>query len=236
MITIIRRAWLPRNLPELAVWFANFAMKFNEVFAALGFTVAENTMVQKANATVQWINDVMGNLDATAAAIRSFRDQLLYGEKNDPKPLVPSTDLPTVPPDYLSSIIQFVDKLKDRIELADGYTPDIGAQLGIVPVKPDGISEDAVKPLLEAFAAFENYEFAVVVTGRAKADQNELQFRVMGQETWQTLKTFTGKSGNAQYQPTPAGQPVKLELRVQLYRNNQKYGQPSNPVYITLNP
>lgn len=205
MIVILKRVWLPTTLPLLAVWFANFATKFNEVFAALGFTAADNTAVQNANATVQWINDVMGNQEATAAAIRSFRDQLLYGEKNDPKPLVPSTDLPAAPADYVSSIIQWVDKLKERIELADNYTPDIGAQLGIVPIKPDGISEENVKPTLKVFPAIENYDFSAVVEGRAKSDQNELQIRVMGQEKFESFLKFTGKSCDAQYQPTPEG-------------------------------
>lgn len=236
MIKIIRRVWLPTNLPELAVWFANFAMKFSEVYVALGFKADDNTAVQNANATVQWINDLMGTQEANAAAIRSFRDQLLYGEKNDAKPLVPSTELPPAPAEYVSSIVQWLDTLKEKIELADDYTPDIGAQLGIVAPPPGGISEENVKPVLEAFAALENYDFAVVVTGRGKADQNELQFRLPNQESWQTLKTFTGKSCNAQYKPTPEGQPIKIEIRVQLYRNNQKYGQPSNPAYITLNP
>jgi len=236
MIKVIIRRWLPRNLPELAVWFANFAVKFNEVFGALGFTVADNTAVQNANATVQWLNDAMGVLDANVSAFKSFRDQLLFGEKNDPKPAVPSMDLPTVPADYLSSIIQFVDKLKERIELADGYTPTIGEQLGIVAVKPDGISEEDVKPTLKLFPAIENYDFSAVVEGRGKSDQNELQIRVMGQEKFESFLKFTGKSCDAQYKPTPEGQPVKLELRLQLYRNNQKYGQPSNPVYLTLNP
>ena len=236
MIKIIRRIWLPTNLPELAVWFANFADKFKTVYAALSFTAADNTAVQTANATVQWINDVMGSQEASAAAVRSFRDQLLYGEKNDAKPAVPATDLPPVPAEYVSSIVQWLDTFKEKIELSDGYTPDIGAQLGIVANNAGGISEENVKPSVEAFAAVENYDFAAVVTGRGKADQNELQFRLPNQEGWQTLKTFTGKSCNAQYQPTPEGQPIKIEIRVQLYRNNRKYGQPSNPVYITLNP
>ena len=100
----------------------------------------------------------------------------------------------------------------------------------------EAVSEADVKPALNVFPANENYDFAVVVNNRAKSDQSDLQFRVMNQEKWESLLRFTGKSADAQYKPTPEGQPVKIELRVQLYRRNEKYGAPSDAVYVTLNP
>lgn len=236
MIKIIRKQWLPTTLPQLAVWFANFALKFAEVYASLGFKTDDNAAVQKANETVQWLNDAVEVSDANSAALRSFRDQSLFGEKGDDAPTVPSMDLPAPPAELSSSIIQWLDKLKERIELADTYTPDIGAQLGIVSTPTDGVSESEVKPTVEAFPASEGYAFAVVVKNRAKADQNELQIRLPNQEAWQSLKTFTGKSCDAEFTPETPGQPVKLQIRVQLYRANRKYGQPSDAVYVTLNP
>jgi hypothetical protein len=236
MIVIIKRKWLPTTLPLLAVWFANFSMKFAEVSAGLGFKPADIAAVENANSTVQWLNDAMGVLDANAAAFRSFRDQLLYGEKNDAQPAVPATNLPSAPADYVSSIVQWLDRLKEKIELAENYTPDIGAQLGFVAPAQGGISEENVKPTLKVFAAVEDYLFSVVVEGRGKSDQNELQYRVMGQEKFDSLLKFTGKATDAQYKPSPEGAPVKIEVRIQLYRRNEKYGQPSDPVYITLNP
>lgn len=236
MINFIRREWLPRALPDLAVWFVNFAKQFADVFASLGFTAADNTSVQNDNATVQWLNDSMQVNEASAAAMRSFRDQTLYGEKNDAPPDVPSTGLPAPPAALTASIVQRVVNLKEKIELANGYTPDIGALLGIVVPPTGGISEADVKPTLKAFPAAENYDFAVVVENRAKSDQNELQYRVMNQEKWESLLRFTGKSADARYKPTPEGQPVKIEVRILLYRKNEKYGQPSDAVYVTLNP
>lgn len=236
MIKIIRRTWLPQTLPALAVWFANFALKFADYYTLLGFTNTDKTAVDNANAVVQWLNTAMEVNEANDAALRSMRDQLLYGEKNDPAPTVPTMELPASPAPLISSIIQWLDKFKERIELSEEYTPDIGAQLGIVATPSEGIAEDDVKPTIKAFPASGDYDFAVVVENRAKADQSEILYRPMNQEKFESLKFFTGKSGNAQYKPTPEGAPVKIEIRVQLYRNNEKYGQPSDPTYLTLNP
>lgn len=235
MIKIIRRIWLPTTLPELAIWFSNFAKQFDDLFAALGFSAAENTSVQNDNLTVQWLATAMEINEASYSAMKTFRDQTLFGEKNDDAPGVPPTDLPAAPAARTASIIQRLTNLVDRIELADNFTPDIAALLGIVAVKTGDIAEGDVKPSVEAFEGAENFEFAVVVTNRAKADQCDLQMRLPGQESWQSLKMFTGKSCNARYQPAD-GQSIKIEIRVQLYRSNEKYGQPSNPVYVRLNP
>jgi hypothetical protein len=231
-----RRIWLPTNLPELAAWFANFALKFAEFYTALGFTAGDNTTVQNDNASVQWVNDAMSVNESNTAALRTFRDITLYGEKNDAPPTEPSMNLPPPPTDFTSSIVQRVATLADKIELADNYTPDIGAQLGIIQTKKVGLIEESVKPAIRVAAGAGNYDFTTVITDKGKSDQADLQIRRLGQEKWESLKQFTGKSCTAQYKPDPEGAPVKIEVRVQLSRRNEKYGHASDPVYITLNP
>jgi hypothetical protein len=236
MINIINRKWLPRTLPALAAWFANFAEHFGALYAQLGFKSDVLAEVTADNSTVQWLNDAMAMNEANGAALRHFRDATLYGEKNDAAPTNPSMMMPSLPPNLSHSIIQRVVALAEKIQLADGYTEDLGAQLGIVVPKSDGVGENAVKPSVKVFPAAENHDFAVVVENRGRADQSELQYRVMGQETWKSLKIFTGKSCDAQFAPATDGQPVQVQVRVQLHRKNQKYGQPSDAVYATLNP
>jgi hypothetical protein len=237
MIKQIRRTWLPTKLPEMAAWYVNFALKFTEFYHVLGFTAADDTFVQNDNAAVQWLNGAFEVNDSNAAALRSFRDQTLYAGRNDLPPTTPSMNLPPPPPNnFTTSIIQRLDTLKEKIELAENYTPDIGLQLGIVPAKREALAPVTVKPLLKVFPAEGNYDFAVVLDGRGKSDLNDLQVRVPNQEKFTSLLRFTGKSGNAQFKPEPEGQPVKVELRIQLYKLNEKYGQPSDAVYVTLNP
>lgn len=236
MIKTIRRIWLPTNLPDLAAWFANFALKFGGVYTLLGFTAGDNTIVQNDNASVQWLNEAMPVNESNSAALRSFRDLTLYGEKNEAPPTAPSMNLPPPPNAFTTAVIQRLVTLVDKIELADNYTPDIGAQLGIFPTKKEAIGAQSVKPTIKVTAAQNNYGFAVAVEDRGRSDLSDLQIRKLNQEKWESVKNFTGKTGTAQYKPEPEGAPVKIEVRIQLYRSNEKYGHASDPVYVTLNP
>ncbi len=58
----------------------------------------------------------------------------------------------------------------------------------------------------------------------------------MNGENWSELTSGTGKSSNMKISPTVAGQPERLELKIQLYKANEIYGQQSNPTYATFNP
>lgn len=64
----------------------------------------------------------------------------------------------------------------------------------------------------------------------------EIEIRFAGSEQWQTVKSFTGKSADVKVSPPAGGQPMQIQARVQLYRKNIKYGQPSDAVYVTVNP
>ena len=58
----------------------------------------------------------------------------------------------------------------------------------------------------------------------------------MNTEEWTELASGTGKSGNVHITPATEGQPERLELKVQLYKSNEIYGQTSDPTYATFNP
>jgi len=94
----------------------------------------------------------------------------------------------------------------------------------------------SVKPSIEVFAAAGNYEFALVVTNRADSDMYEVQIRRANSETWETVKSATGKSVNVRVTPTAAGKAEQLQTRVRLIKKNDPYGEPSNPSYVTVSP
>lgn len=98
------------------------------------------------------------------------------------------------------------------------------------------ISPDTVKPTLEAFAAQTGYEAAIVVGNRAKSDMWKVLGRRMNSENWNMISSGTGKSADIQITPTTPGQPERIELKILLYKANEPYGQPSDPVYVTFNP
>jgi hypothetical protein len=236
MIKKLKRSWLPVSLEALSPWLSNFALKFDEVALGLGFTAADVKIVQDDNTVVQWLLDAQQAAEANLDAFRKFRDETLYGEKGDPTPVDPPTTLPPQPSTLTTTIIERLVKLVERIQLADNYTPAIGAALGIVTTPEGGISPENVKPTIQIFPAQNNYEAAAVVANRGSSDMFNVQSRTMTSDDWKTVKSGTGKSVNFTLTPTTPGQPEKFLVRVQLLRKNEPYGQPSDPAYVTVSP
>lgn len=235
MLNIIRRKWLPKTLGTLAPWFANFDLKFAHFADDLGLTTFV-ARVAADNATVQWLVAAQEAFDANEKGFIKFRDQSLFGDKSDPAPPAPLTALPAPPDSFQTAIIERLVELIDKIQAADSYTEETGAQLGIVVPKGESVSQGAVKPSLKCAAALNDYTFSAVVTDRGEADMAEIEVRFAGSEIWQTVKSFTGKAADVKITPPVAGQPAQLQARVQLYKKNEKYGQPSDAVYVTVNP
>jgi hypothetical protein len=235
MIKVIKRVWLPRTLKALAPWFANFNLKFALFAVGLGL-LDFVTQVERDNATVQWLNAAQEAFDANEKGFNKFRDESLYADKGDAAPVAPVTALPTSPASFQTAIIERLTELVAKIEAADSYTEDIGAQLGIIVPKGEGISSASVHPSVKCFPAQGGYDFALVLAGRGEATMANIEVRFAGSEEWQTIKSFTGKSANVTITPPVAGQAVQIQVRVQLYKNNEKYGQPSDIVYVTVNP
>jgi hypothetical protein len=220
----------------LAIWYANFYLKFGQVAAALGLA-AHVAQVKMDNDSVQWLAAALEASDTSAASLRLFRDETLFGAKSDPAPAEPVNVLPEFPDSFQTAIItRLVELVEKKIETADNYTPDIGAQLGIVVPSGDPISPETLNVRGEYFAAQSGYEMGVVVTNRGDAESADLEIRYDGSEVWKKIKTFTGKAVTVVIEPTTPGQPQRVQARIQLYRKNEKYGQPAAAVYVTLNP
>jgi hypothetical protein len=236
MLNIIRRKWLPLSLGALAIWYANFYLKFAQVAATLGLS-GQVAQVGKDNDSVQWLSAALEASDTSAASLRLFRDETLFGAKSDPAPAEPVNVLPEFPEAFQTAIItRLVDLVEKKIQTADNYTPDIGAQLGIVVPSSDPISPENLSVEGKYYPALSGYEMGVVVFNRGDAESADLEIRFDGSEVWKKIKTFTGKTVSIVIEPTTPGQPQRVQARIQLYRKNEKYGQPSPALYVTLNP
>ena len=235
-MAIPSKRWFPQNLPARAAWFQNFSEKFSDVATSLGFSAADVTMVEQDNQVMQFLARAAVQLDTYNRAVGKFLKIITEGDPGSSTPMFPANPnfaLPVVQP---TGIYARLVNLIERIKLAKGYTDEIGALLGILPTASDSISPEEVKPTIEAFAALEDYIFSVVVSNRAKADSWEVAILREGATEWQTVKTATGKSVDVEVRPTAEGKPERIQVRVQLIKNNEKYGQPSDPTYVTLNP
>lgn len=209
-------SWLPTKLSDFATWYGNFALKFAEAAPVLGFTPAEILAVQQDNATVQWINEMNVAFDAADKRFKVFRDEMLdapIGSVNPPAPEVVMPPLPAVVTN--AAIIDRVIKLAKRIELANGYTKDVGNDLGIIP-KPKP-QPDVIKPKLKV-TALPSFQVELKFTlGKYKAVLVEMQRD--GSSEWL-------KIGNISDSPfidtTPSFAPGKPEVRTYRIRYIQK--------------
>ena len=153
-------------------------------------------------------------------------------EEISPFPVFPVLAAPFA---LVAGVLERTKKRNKRFKLGPGYTKEIGIALGIEE-EAQQISPDSVKPTLTATPAAEGYLMSVVVSGRGQSNMYEAQIRRKGSETWETVKTATGKSVDVTITPTTPGIPEKVQLRIRLFKNNQPYGQLSDAVSVTLNP
>lgn len=147
-------------------------------------------------------------------------------------PVFPN-DAPTIA--YIGGCLQRFRARNKRFKAAKGYTATIGIAIGIEE-SSDPVSPASVKPTLNAIPAQKDYLVAVVVGNRADSSMWKIFGRRMNSEKREEIASGTGKSADITISPTVAGQPEKIELTVQLYKNNQPYGQISDAVSVTVAP
>lgn len=203
----------------------------------LGFSAADvNSCIQDhANLAAAISNASLA--DADKQSVTKVKNAVYNGNPNEsiqPYPSFALTPLPN-PAAKAGALSRYTNR-KGRGRLAEGYTGQVGAAMGYADTAGTSKGEAEVKPQIEAFAAAVGYLFSLVVTGRAEASMWDVQIQRKGSDAWQTITSATGKSTDITITPTTPGQPEQIMVRVILKKNNQIYGQPSDPVYVTLNP
>jgi len=230
------QTWFPTNLAARAAWYKNFAEKFAEVALSLGFTAPDIASVNDDSEVFDYLADADVEINAYKKAVGQYRTILTENAVGTMNPQFPANMTFTLPAMVDTGMFERLSKLVERIRVAPQFTNEIAALLKIMPTAADEIVETDVKPSIQVFAAQTGYLFTVVVTGRAEADMWEVLILKKGANGWQSVKTATGKSVDVTLSPTTPGEAEQLQVRVQLRKNNQNYGQPSSIEYVTINP
>ena len=231
MIKRRRLVWLPTTLEALAPWFSNFALKFAEFATDLGFTAADVTSINDDSLVVNWLLDAEEAFEANMEGFRKFRDESLYSEKGDTAPTDPVTVLPAQPAKLTAAIIERLVNLVERIQLADKYTDEIGAQLGILTTTPEQIAPENWKPEIKAKAVPGGKIESSFVRGESDGILYETQ---IGAETVWTEKARFFKSPGTL---TVGGdQPQTVRIRARYLLDDEPVGQYSDIVQIVSTP
>jgi hypothetical protein len=204
----------------------------NKYKTDVGATGDEIARVEAAAANLQYLKDYLTTVEADKMSVTQIKRAVYDGDEVTNFAGFPAF----APPNPLvAGLKEEFQKRNNRYKLADGYTREIGIALGIVE-NPENVSVGALDTSFEAHAAQSNYEAAIVVSNRGKSSM----WKVFGQKAnasdWFEMGSATGKSANVKAVPTVPGQPERLLLRIQLYRNNEEYGEPTDPKYVTFNP
>ena len=203
--------------------------------AAAGASAADIASVGEDYMNLDWILNFCSLAEEYKTTAFGIKRKFIRGDLNEP--LGAFVDAPDAsPPTTLKAGVEKRSRERDQ-RFLHSPTMNEAARLALDLVsEPPSVSEDSVKPSVEPFPAAGNYEFALVVANRGGSDMYDVQVRRKGSETWTVVKSATGKSVNVSIAPTAPGQAEQLQTRVQLKRKNENYGQPSDPVYVTVNP
>ena len=203
--------------------------------AEVGATNADIQAVTEQAATLQYIVEYLGVVDADKKTVTKIKQTAYNGETDESPTPFPTFPIAAPPFPVVAGCSELCAKRNRRFKAADGYTKDIGVALGIDGDSATDLPE-LIVPTLEIHPAQMNYEAAIVVGNRGKSDMWQLLGRKMNSEKWTELKSGTGKGSNVKITPTVAGNPEQVEMKIQLIKANEPYGQLSNGMLATFNP
>lgn len=203
--------------------------------AAVGATPAEITAVQQALANLNFLVDYADLVDENKKTVFQIKQNVYNGVPGEPVAPLPVFAVPAVPFPLISGCLTEALERHRRWKAAPGYTEAIGIALGIAGSTPPP-DPGEVKPVIEVSAAQTGGLFSVVVSNRGESDMWDVLLLGKGDVIWEVKKSATGKSTDVVIPPNAANDPQQFQVRVQLKKKNQNYGQPSDIVYVTVNP
>jgi hypothetical protein len=201
----------------------------------IGATGEEITEITRDKTILRYAVDRASVVEAGKKTTNAIKDHVFDGEENETVAAYPALPNDVPPETLVGGCLPRFRARNRRFKAAKGYTPTIGIAIGTEETR-DSIAPASVKPTLEARAARSGYLAAVVVGNRAESTMWKILARRINSETRQEIASGTGKSADITIAPTTPGQPEKIDLTVQLYKNNEPYGQPSDAVSVTVSP
>jgi hypothetical protein len=197
----------------------------------VGATAAEKDQIKEDAAAFEFLIETCNAVDEYKKAAFAIKAQF-FSNKTEP-PVGAFVTAPTITaPPILAGAVKRSRELDQRFLHSAGITE--AAKVALDLIGPESDAPVDVKPTFEAHAAQMNFLFSVVTQNRGQADMWEVWARPKGGD-WAVVGSATGKSSDFTY-AAGGDDPVVVDLRIQLKKNNENYGILSDIVSITLNP
>lgn len=225
----------PTNMDALAPWWVNYqnnigglSAKYNITAPQLASILADRTFI------VHWIG-VRQSAFVFSSQLAAFYNAIVGNDPSLDPPANVVYEVPD-PPVQVPPGIEFrVREIARQVKGHSSYSVADGELLGIIG--EDVGAAGAPKPTIQCTPAASGYMFSIVVSKRGDSDAWQVWARALGDTTWKLAATATGKSADVVLPPTgevPA--PAQYDVRVQLRRSNEDYGEVSDNVQVTVNP
>ena len=201
----------------------------------IGATAGDITEITRDKTILRFVVDRGNIVEAGKKATNAIKVHVFEGDEDIAVANYPVFPTDAPPAALVGGCLGRFRERNQRFKSAKGYTKEIGIALGIEDTQ-QGVVPESVKPTLVATPAQTGYLAAAVIGNRAESSMWKIFGRRLNSENRQEIASGTGKSGDITITPTTPGQPEKMELTVQLYKNNEPYGQLSDAVAVTFNP
>lgn len=203
--------------------------------AEIGATDADIAEITRDRIILQFVVNRANIVKAGSKTTNAIKDHVFNGDEN-----IPVADYPVLPREepteaLVGGCLQRFRARNKRFKAAKGYTAEIGTAIGTEETS-ERPPADQIKPTLTAEASRSGYLLAAIVGNREDSSMWKIFARRRNSEAREEIGSGTGKTAEFTVNPTVQGQAEKIELTVQLYKNNKPYGQLSDSVYVTVAP
>jgi hypothetical protein len=173
-----------------------------------------------------------------ASQLAAYYNSISGNDSTLDPPSMPTFELTSGPPEVPPGIEARAREIARQIKGHSAYAEADGTALGIIGDSGSfqGFGS-TIMPTIQTAAAGSNYRFSVTVTMRGASDAWQVWATLANENKWSVIATATGKSAEITW--TPKGEtrsPEMLNVRIQLRKNNQDYGEPSAISPVTVNP
>ena len=231
-----KKYWWPGTLPEQLALMMNVLAKIPGHQAALGLTNAQRAAIEELCSSYIAVYNYVDLSRETAASLIEWRQDCFYRPGGGAPDAPPAFGIYSPPGNASAGCVNEFKEQRDMVVNIPGVSLAILEDLMFVGDEQAPLALVSIQPTVKVTSAATGYLASVVVSGREAADMWEVWTLDKGASDWVLKGTYSGKSADIIFAPTPTGDPYQFQLRIQLRKSNTNYGQPSDAVTVTVNP
>lgn len=228
--------FVPGDWAGQADWFQNWDKQMTIVGPSLGFSAAELTRIADDNAWIQFLRNVMVEVDNYSSAITNNRRIMSRGTIGEATPAFPPNTSFTVPVTTNPvgpGIWQRNNEDVRRVREAPAFTDEVAGLLGIIPSEPTPTPEGDVQPILKVeVSPGYNVKVSGVMQGM---DAIRIDYQRKGTDAWPLAAFLTRLPGEFVIAVQTPGAPESGRLRAVFIKNSEEFGifSPEYPITVS---